>query len=44
MLIAEAPWEMISTLAGQTALKTRAASPGVFRSPMPTMATTAPSS
>ena len=35
MLIADAPWEMTSMLAGWTAPKTRAASPGVARMPMP---------
>jgi len=38
MLIAEAPWEITSTLAGWTARKSRAASPGVVRMPMPTTA------
>ena len=33
MLIADAPWEIISTLVGLTALNTRAASPGVFSQP-----------
>src|SRR5918998_2942496 len=39
MLMADAPWEMISTFAGHTALNTRPARPGVCLRPIPTMAT-----
>src|SRR6188472_2066808 len=38
LLIEEQPWEITSTLAGHTALKTRAPRPGVWRRPIPTTA------